>query len=56
MTHKIRVAYGEIKKESVFIDPSVTVNDSQKDGIEQNNIIAIGESAGQLLKKLHGKK
>jgi hypothetical protein len=55
MNNKIRVVYGDIKRESVLIDPSIPVSPSDKQ-VDQNNIIATGASSRELLKKKYGKR
>ena len=52
---KIRVAYGDIKRESVLIDPSIPVTLSDDDK-EQKNVIAQGQSTKELLQKKYGKR
>jgi hypothetical protein len=53
---KIRVVYGPVIRESVLIDPSVSVSQSEKETVERSNIIATGASTSQLLKKRYGKR
>jgi hypothetical protein len=55
MNKNIRVVYGDIKRESVLIDPSIAVSQTDKE-VDQNNVIAKGESTGQILKNKYGKR
>jgi hypothetical protein len=52
---KIRVVYGDIKRESVLIDPSVSVSQSETD-TDQKNVLAHGQSTKELLQKKYGKR